>query len=123
MLGDRVIAPCDGIFFLSGSVYTHTPELRSLHLRGIDDAYPYKVALYYVKPDITIGTKVKQGDTIGEAQDVSGYWWKRISTLDEPWAVRLRDRGDRMTNHVHLELRVNGTTVDPTPHFMHVANE
>ena len=56
----------------------------------------YEVKIFYLNPTIKAGTKVKQGDVIGKAQNVA----KKYS--------------NPMTNHIHLEVRNNkGVLINP----------
>jgi hypothetical protein len=119
--GDRCVAPITGIYSHTGPVYTFDPSLRSLHIRGTGDFYPYQVVLYYVKPspDLVIGAAVTQMDDIGGAQDVAGMWDARVKRLDEEWARRIVKSGRKMTNHIHFELRMpDGQRLNPTAYLI-----
>lgn len=119
LVDDTVVAPLSGIYTGPGVVYTHTALLRSLHFTGTGEYHPYKFVLLYVTPnaDLLPGATVERGSPVGTAQDVAGYWYSRVHTLDEPWAREMVRRDARMTNHVHGELWVDGTRVNPALHL------
>lgn len=124
--GDRNLAPISGRFSHTGPVYSFPSPLTSVHIVGTGEFFPYRVVLYYIKPDAKLvdGYKVTQGEDIGETQDVAGMWDERVKKLDEEWARRIVASGRKMTNHIHFELRLpDGQKINPTSYFIPVGQE
>jgi len=62
-----------------------------------------EVKIFYVNwlNSLENGTLVKEGETIGTAQDIAGFY-----------------KDSNMTNHIHVEVWENGKNMDPTPYFL-----
>lgn len=109
--GDHVVAPCGGVITHIGRAYADS-TLGSVHIKANDGQHYIK--LLYVACGRKIGDVVGQGDPIGSAEDVAGYW-----ELKAP-------RGGKMTNHVHCELssggliNAGGMPLDPALHLQDV---
>lgn len=93
--GQTVYAPIDGTV-TTGAAYAdgRSPELR---LVRITDG-PTVVLLMYVRPTVQAGHTVQAGDPIGTAQSLQG-------------------RYPGIPDHVHVEVRLSGVSVDPLPYF------
>lgn len=104
--GDAVVAPCPCTVTHVGVAYPNA-DLGSLHLAGTGPFAGHALKLLYVRPDIDtiVGSQFGVGGLLGTAQAVAAYW-----------QAQHPERGE-MTGHIHLELRVDGAIVDPTPHF------
>ncbi len=60
----------------------------------------HRIKMFYVTPNIPTGTRVKAGEPVGTAQDIS---------------QKYPDRGKGpMTPHVHVEVRKDGEIINPT---------
>jgi murein DD-endopeptidase MepM/ murein hydrolase activator NlpD len=94
--GESVLSPIDGV--VVRQLYPYGDDLRftGLEIHGSGDWAAYRVKLFYVRK-VKLG-KVKAGDPVGVAQD-----------------LEIKYRG--MTNHIHVEVRRNGTVVDPSKLF------
>lgn len=104
--GDPAVAPCSCTVTHVGIAYPNA-DLGSLHLAGTGDFVGWALRLLYVRPEIDtiVGSEFGTGGLLGTAQAVAAYW-----------QAQHPERG-RMTGHVHVELRIDGRVVDPTPHF------
>ncbi|MCH9686470.1 MAG: M23 family metallopeptidase [Deltaproteobacteria bacterium] len=91
--GEQILSPIDGTITRIAYPYSGTLEYQGA---VIVDASGLEVRIYYVA-GVELGA-VKAGDVIGTAQN-------------------LRRRYPDITNHVHVEIRVSGAKVDPTPYF------
>jgi len=96
--GDLVIAPFEAIVTHVGRAYADNDTLGSLHLHGTDGHH--EVKMLYLMPQCHVAQLVVEGQVVGFAQDVASYHEHRAGH-------------DGMTNHVHLEVRVDGELVDP----------
>ena len=85
--GQRIFAPADAIYRRIAYPYADSRELSGGYFEGEDISYK----IFYYKPTLKPGTQVRQGDTIGYAQDISNRYG-----LD-------RD-GNKMVPHIHLEI-------------------
>lgn len=96
--GEAVFSPVDGVVTRKFFVYSGDTNFMGCEIQG-DDGEAFK--LMYVSPIASlIGKRVKAGQQIATAQDISKKW------------------GASMIPHVHLEMRVNGVLKDPTPFFL-----
>jgi murein DD-endopeptidase MepM/ murein hydrolase activator NlpD len=89
--GDPAIAPISGRVVKIGIAY-HGSDLGSLHIQGTGEYADARVKMLYVETLVPINSTVKQGDVVGQVQDVAGYWADKSP------------RAGIMKNHVHLEL-------------------
>jgi murein DD-endopeptidase MepM/ murein hydrolase activator NlpD len=98
--GQQVRAP------ISGKLRVAAPNSKGVH-SGFGITSPdgeVDVKVFYVTPDKKlIGTDVVAGDNVAVAQDLqlpkSGY-------------------GASVLDHVHVEIRIKGTAVDPKPYLL-----
>lgn len=108
---DAIIAVAPGRIHI-GLMYAHSMTLKYVNI--ITDPYTFHVGYVLPFENIKEDMHVEQGDPIGHAQNISGYWWDRIQNIDEEWTRRLKRSGARMTNHVHFGVRhVDGTWLNP----------
>lgn len=99
--GENVLAPIDGIVERVGLVYANDVQWRLMVLAGDEYGQRIEVKLMYVVPRMeVIGHRVKAGDPIGAAQDITKKY-----------------PGRGMKPHVHVEVRKGGDLVDPTGLF------
>lgn len=98
--GESIVAP------MSGKVRTLFVNSGSTDMKGIEiSSGNVKMKLFYVAhQNLTTGQTILEGDFIGYAQDVAGYYGTPQMT-------------PQMTPHIHVEVYVNGQIVDPTGYF------
>jgi hypothetical protein len=94
--GQAVLAPFAGRITRVAYPYQGDTKLKGLVLLSTDGRTEAK--LFYVVP-VGIGVDVQAGERLGTAQKVSDKW------------------GNGMLDHVHIEVRVDGTLVDPALFF------
>lgn len=94
--GADIIAPIDGSFTKYGFCYGDDPQYRYIELR---DGEGLEVRIFYVLKEqfLTRGANVRAGEVIGRSQAISNRY------------------GSRVQDHIHVEVRVNGTLVNPAP--------
>lgn len=94
--GQTVLAPCSGVVTTVALAYLGDDRYHSIHIQP-DADLTADVKLLYVRPqDFTPPYPVDAGKPIGESEDLDG-------------------RYPGITNHCHLEVRIQGEVVDPTP--------
>jgi len=94
--GEVVRAPISGAVERIGVAYKGERELQFVEITDLSAGN--KARVFYVSPSIMVGSKVKSGDILGTAQDLT----KRYP--------------NGMTNHVHLEFQMrDGTRINPLP--------
>ncbi len=81
-----------------GQVYDAPKEGKELMQLVEVTGDEYKVKLMYVKPCVSQGQYVQQGELIGFAQNIAAY----------------HDDQD-MINHIHMQVFKNGLETDPEP--------
>ena len=87
--GDPILSPIDGVITRIPRAY---PDAD---LTGIEiETDRIRVKMLYLRPTVAIGTRVRRGQMVGTAQDVSGYWMGKAP------------RASPMVSHVHLEIMV-----------------
>ena len=103
--GDSIVSPIDGYISSSGyRIYTtKCSYLIGVDVTGTGKYSGYRVRLFYVKGTVPINTPVKKGDPIGVQQSLQKNCYPK----------KINDKYC-MTNHVHVELYVNGVRVNPT---------
>ena len=89
--GARVGAPVAGEVTKIGYPYADDLSFRYVQITNSG----YGVRLFYVEPSVRVGQMVSQGEPIGTVQDLS-------------------KRYDKIPNHVHLEIKKDGSFIDPT---------
>ena len=99
---DIVAAPGETIFSpITGKVTRFPiPYATDNRYNGIEITNStYRIMIFYMKPNVSIGTTVIAGQSIGIAQNISAK------------------HGSSMKNHIHFEVYKNGTLIDPTNLF------
>ena len=93
--GDSVFAIADGVVtkIVTNNILGEN-YVTLTHINGLSSTYKYIVA----KEGLKEGDAVKRGD--------------RIGTIDEARGLEMN-----YDEHLHLEMRVNGKTVDPAPYL------
>jgi hypothetical protein len=91
--GEEVYSPIEGEVIREALPYADDPSFRGLLIRGAGAWAGYEVKLFYVE-GLLCG-KAIPGQSIGRAQDL---------TFKYPG----------ITNHVHLEVTVDGKALSPT---------
>ena len=94
---------------LSGQVYAGTNHYRYVEIKGLGIYRMFTMRLFYLDQVFTgtlnqiltnhEGKKLLKGATIGVVQDIASH------------------HGGGMGNHVHVELKIFGIQVNPTPFF------
>lgn len=91
--GQDIYSPFDGIVVRNAIPYKSDTRWKGLLLRRADGL---EVIIFYMTPSVGEGTNVKAGQKIGKAQAIS----KKYSSA--------------MRNHIHVETKINGMTINPT---------
>lgn len=93
--GDTVVSPIDG------KVTRYADPYNDGRFSGvvIDDGNGTEIRVFYVRPSVTPGQEVEAGQQIGWAQNIVAKY------------------GSPMLNHIHVEVRQNGSLVDPQIFF------
>jgi murein DD-endopeptidase MepM/ murein hydrolase activator NlpD len=90
--GQIVVAPISGYVTKVGYCYSDEPGLRYVEIKN--PALKLSARVLYVRADVKVGETVRMGTPIGRA-------------------ATLQDRYPGITDHVHLEIRRHGRTIDP----------
>lgn len=100
--GSLVYAPICGRVTQYGFAYDPEIPLHSIHIEGPPRSLfkGFHLKLLYVALSGLTLDYIQQGMEIGTAEDVAGH------------------HGGDMINHVHLELYIDGSLVDPSPYLM-----
>jgi len=98
--GWNIYSPIDGKVNQSFP-YAGDSDWTGLTITGINEYQGYTVKMWYFNPTVTNGT-VSKGKSIGTAAAISNRY---------PNARTMQD-------HIHLEVRKNGTLLDPLPYFV-----
>lgn len=96
--GQTIASPTDGTIVRTDVL----PYGKGSPYRGIEikSASGHRIKMFYVTPGLPVGTKVKAGDPIAKAQDISKEYPPNKRGV--------------MTPHVHVEVRnKNGGLIDP----------
>ena len=95
--GESILAPFSGEVTKYGYVYKN-PKQGKAKMRYVEITGPvYRTWLMYTDMSARVGDRIFEGDVVGKAQDVSGYW------------------GGSMKNHLHMQLWKHGLLTDPEP--------
>jgi len=92
--GAEIYAPISGKVRIAAP-YEKDPNYSGLEISG----KAYAVKMFYLSPTVQGGEYVNEGDLVGYAQDISQKY------------------GSIVPPHIHLEVRVGGVVVDPSPYF------
>lgn len=96
--GQEIYAP------ISGKIRIAKPYASDNRFSGVEiTGENYRVKVFYISPILENGEKIKSGQLLGYAQDLSIKYGK----------------GFLSQNHVHVEVRKTGQTkaIDPDPYF------
>jgi hypothetical protein len=91
--GEIVFSPITGNVIRQAFPYKEDKNFVGVVIEGINEWAGYEVKLFYVEG--LFSGKVYQGDPVGLSQD-------------------LNKRYPKITNHVHVEVRLKGNALDPT---------
>ncbi len=91
-VGEQIIAPISGIITREAFPYDDDPRYRGILLKGTGKWNGYEIKIFYMRA-IRLG-EVIEGQVIGFAQNL---------TMKFPL----------MKNHIHLEVKKNGTYINP----------
>ena len=92
-VGQDIFSPIDGV--VKKTKAKTTSNLLGLKIEGTGDYNGYKIFIFYLKPLVAEGTKVKAGDRIAQA-------------------VSLRpDYPAEVTDHIHYKVESNGLPLNP----------
>ena len=94
--GELVTSPVFGEVTKIG--YPYADDLSYRYVQITSNKYDFR--LFYVDPSVKVGDIVPFGAVVGSAQDSTTRY------------------GSRMTNHVHFEIKKDGSYIDPTPAFI-----
>lgn len=92
-----IYAPFDCKIVRYGQPYADDSKYKLVEIESLDGVY--KAKIMYIKKIHEVGTKIKRGETLVYADNISKKY------------------GSNMTNHVHFELYKNGTLTNPTSFF------
>ena len=100
--GEPVYAPIDG-YASPGKMSLKANALPNVHVKGEHKGKTLDFSLGYVKFTLKKNQRVKAGQQIGVMIDLSK-------------TENYKDTKGKMKNHLHLQLKINGssTKVDPT---------
>lgn len=94
--GQKILSPIDGTVTRHPFPYGDDLKFTGIEIKNSQ----YLVKIFYLQPTLNIGSKVKQGQQIGVAQNIASKY------------------GSTMTNHVHFEVyNAQGKLLDPTNLF------
>lgn len=93
--GESVTAPIGGLV-RPLIVYDYSPLMKGIEITE----GPVKMKIFYLESPLKKGDVIKKGQNIGITQDVAGF-----------------HNAKSMTNHLHIELYINGKLEDPTNYF------
>lgn len=93
--GQDVYAPFDCVVGRHGYAYADL-SYRLVEIRATGDL-TYTAKIMYVTDMVPVGTKVKRGEVLAKAADITARF------------------DARMINHIHFELYQHGKVIDPTP--------
>lgn len=118
--GDKAVCPfLEATFVRPGFAYPWSRELALVILKEVG-GWRRTARILYVQPltDLVPGARLKAGDQIGIAQDLTGAYATHVqkqADQGDMWAkVKVR-QGAKITNHVHLGLLDSlGVAADPT---------
>lgn len=100
---DVVVTPGENVYApISGTVRTLFVNPGSTAMRGIEiKNNNMAMKIFYMVPhELETGETILAGEYMGVAQNVASYY-----------------NAPAMTPHIHVELRINGESVDPTGYF------
>lgn len=92
--GQSIFSPFDALVVRKAYPYKTDLQWQGLLLRRVDGL---EVKLFYVTPSVSVGSTVKSGQKIANAQSISKKY------------------GGSMRDHTHVEVWVSGKPIDPTP--------
>jgi len=90
--GDKIYAPISGTLIREALPYAGDLRYRGLLLKGNGEWAGYIIKMFYVKG--VLSGSVKGGQFIGNAQDLTKKY-------------------PNITNHIHLEVKKNGSYINP----------
>jgi hypothetical protein len=90
--GESVFSPISGRVVRQAFPYRNDPNYVGVVIEGTDEWQGYEVKLFYVEG--LFSGPVKQGDVVGLAQDLTTKY-------------------PGITNHIHVEVRLNRVALDP----------
>lgn len=93
--GAEVLSPVDGQVTKHGYPYASDLSFRYVE---ITDPAGARHRLFYVSPDVVVGSTVSRQDSIGTVQDIAGKY--NTDTR-------------KMKNHIHYEIIMDGEYVNP----------
>lgn len=100
--GEDVVSMIEGVVTKIGYAYSDALQFR--YVEVTNDTY--RIRLMYLDPsDIKKGDQVCEGDRVGYAMDISSHWHKKKPRKD----------GEKMINHIHVQIWKNKKLVDPKP--------
>jgi murein DD-endopeptidase MepM/ murein hydrolase activator NlpD len=95
--GQNILAPFAGRISRQANPYANDATYKGLEYVSNDGTM--KLKLFYVN-NFSVGTAFSTGAVIATAQNIALKY------------------GGGMLPHIHVELRINGTVIDPTPYFI-----
>jgi len=106
--GAALVWPCGGLFVLRGQAYPDDLRFFSVHVSPDGQPAGVRVKVLYARPDVAAWPScVHRGERMGSAQDL------RLRYPDPDGA----GPAGPIVNHVHVEVRLDGVAVDPTPYL------
>jgi murein DD-endopeptidase MepM/ murein hydrolase activator NlpD len=97
----QILSPVDGVVTNHSVPYPGDKKFRGIQITTFDKK---EVKIFYCKPLARLGAKVKKGDVVATAQDVSS----KYNALQKDVEAK-----GLMKPHLHVELRIAGKLANP----------
>jgi murein DD-endopeptidase MepM/ murein hydrolase activator NlpD len=94
--GQLVHSPIPGTVSRYSFPYPEDTRWGGILIQGTGEYIDYQVKIFYITPRVNPGQVLDRGQIIGKAQ-----------------SIHLRYNSSSMQDHVHVEIRKNGTLIDP----------
>lgn len=95
--GENIYSPIHGTITRHAYPYSNDNRYKGIEIKGTGPHVGWLIKIFYMVP-ISVGQDVKPGGFIGTAQDIASKY-------------------PGITPHIHLELYIGGTAVDPSIHI------
>ena len=93
--GQDVLSPIDGVVVRKSFPYAKDLSYEGVLIEGSGAHEGIMIKIFYMNPVLNIvGANVRSGDKIGTAQDLTNKY-------------------SDITNHIHIEVTLDGVSVDP----------
>ena len=102
--GDKIVSPNSGFVTKIGYPYHPKKHPDKAHLRFVEvmEQDQYECRYFFVQPSVRVGDKIHEGDVIGTAQGLTEIY-------------------PGITDHVHYEVEVSGTYINPSDYLKSIS--